>query len=58
MDIPAGIEAQAALTRQNVALSVIRNAAQQDQAVADILRQSVETIKASTTRGVNLNTTA
>lgn len=58
MDIPAGIEAQAALTRQNIALSVIRNSAQQDKAVADILRQSLETIKASTTRGTNINTTA
>jgi len=40
--IPAGIAAEAALTRQNVTLSVIKQNAEQGQAVAQILDQSVQ----------------
>lgn len=42
MDIPAGVAAQAALTRQNIGLSVIKQAAQSDQAVAQIVQDAVE----------------
>ncbi len=52
--VPAGIAAQAALTQQNVALSVIKQNAQADQAIAAILQESAETVAAAT-RGRNVN---
>ena len=52
MDIPAAIAAQTAITQQNVALSVTKQAAQADQAVAQILEESVQ---ASKNRGTNVD---
>ncbi|MBL4804509.1 MAG: hypothetical protein JKY71_06550 [Alphaproteobacteria bacterium] len=52
--VPAGIAAQAAITQQNVALSVIKQNAQADQAIAAILAESAETVAAAT-RGNNVN---
>ncbi len=56
MDIPAGIAAQSALTRQNITLSVIKQAAQADQAVANILKAAVENSPLNTgSRGRSVN---
>ncbi|MGH1456936.1 MAG: hypothetical protein ACRBDI_09160 [Alphaproteobacteria bacterium] len=55
MNLPPTIAAEAALTRQNVALSVIKQSADQAQAIAKILEQSVPV---SGSRGANLNTSA
>ncbi len=53
--IPAGIAAEAALTRQNVALSVIKQSAEQDKAIASILDQAVENTSSNSGRGQNVN---
>lgn len=56
MDIlPAGIAAQQAITKQNVALNVIKQSADADKAVAGILQQSADNIAAQTGRGTNVN---
>ncbi len=52
--IPAGIAAQTALLQQNVALSVIKQNAQADQAIAAIVAESADTIAAAA-RGKNVN---
>jgi hypothetical protein len=56
MEIPADIAAQAAITRQNIALSVIKSAADADKAIANILEQSL-TVGPSA-RGGNVNLSA
>lgn len=55
MDIPAAIAAEAALTRQNVALSVIKRNAEQSQQIAEVIEQAVQSAPASSARGTNLN---
>lgn len=45
MEISAGIAAQLAITKQNVALSVIKQSAEADQAVANILEASIDAFK-------------
>ena len=45
--IPPTIAAELALARQNVALSVIKQNAQADQAIASILAESVQTVAAA-----------
>ncbi len=52
--VPAGIAAQTALLQQNVALSVIKQNAQADQAIAAIVAESAETVAAAA-RGQNVN---
>ncbi len=55
MNIPASIAAETALTRQNVTLSVIKNNAEQDRQIANVIEQSIETAPTRSTRGTNLN---
>lgn len=55
MDLPAGIAADAALARQNVAFSAIKSNADQSKAIAKILENSIESIPQSATHGKNLN---
>ena len=53
--IPAGIAAEAAITRQNVALSVIKQNADQSKAVANILEQAVQNAPADGSRGTKVD---
>lgn len=53
--IPAGIAAEAALTKQNVALSVIKQNAEQDKAIAGILEDAARSAPLSGARGSNVN---
>lgn len=55
MELPADIAAQAAMARQNVALSVIRQNAKAEQAIASILEQAAQSVPVSQSRGANLN---
>jgi hypothetical protein len=55
MDIPASIAAEAAIARQNVALSVIKQNADQAQQIAKIIEQTVQSAPVSGTRGTNVN---
>ena len=54
--IPAGIATEQALLRQNVSLSVIKQSAEQAQAIAEIIDQNARSAPVSSTRGVNFNT--
>ena len=56
MELPPTTAAEIALTRQNVALSVIKSSAQAEKAVANILEQSLTVGPAA--RGTNLNLSA
>lgn len=56
--VPAGIAAESALLRQNVALSVIKQASQQAQVLVQILDNAARTAPLSSTRGTNINTRA
>lgn len=58
MEVSAGIAAQLAMTRQAVALSVIKQNAQAQQQIASILQQAVENVPASTVRGASVNISA
>jgi transcriptional regulator len=58
MDIPAGIAMNAALTRQAIALEVVKKSADADKAIANMLEQSAANISALTSRGVNVNISA
>jgi len=53
--LPAGIAAEQAILRQNVALSVIKASAEQAQALAEIVDQSARSAPISGSRGTNLN---
>ncbi|MCL4677904.1 MAG: hypothetical protein KJ017_04830 [Alphaproteobacteria bacterium] len=58
MNIPATIAAETALARQNVALSVIKQNAEQAQQVAKILEESATTVAALSGRGARLDVKA
>ena len=54
--IPPTIAAELALARQNVALSVIKQSADQAQAIADLIAESAQTLKvAAASRGNSVN---
>jgi len=55
VDPIASIAIQQALGQQSVSLSLIKQTAQQGQAVASILEQSTQSIAALTGRGGNVN---
>ena len=55
MNVPASIAAEAAITRQNVALSIIKSNAKQSQQIANIIEKSVQSAPVSQARGTNLN---
>ncbi len=53
--IPPTISAEIALSRQNVALSSVKQNAEQEQAVAEIVDESARTAPVNKTRGANVN---
>lgn len=55
MDIPAGIAAELALTRQAIALSVIRQSADMQKQVAEIIAQAALSVPVSSSHGSNVN---
>lgn len=55
MELPASIASNAALTRQNVTLSIIKHNAEQGKAIAKILENATRTAPVSTTRGSHVN---
>jgi len=58
MNLPPTIAADAAMTRQNVAMSMIKRSADQDKAIAGILEKAVDSIPKDSIRGTNLNVLA
>ena len=55
MELPATIAANAALARQNVALSVIKQNAEQGQAIAQILEDATRSAPIGHARGTHVN---
>ena len=56
--VPAGIAAETAINRQNVALSVIKQSHDQQQKIVEILDNSARSAPVNQARGSNVNTTA
>lgn len=52
MEISSGLAAQQALFRQEVTLNVMKQAAQQEQAVVSLIDQAVQNVAASSRGGV------
>lgn len=58
MDIPAGIAAQVAMTRQAIAMTMVRQAADMEKQLVAILDQAIANVPVSSSRGIALNTQA
>ncbi len=56
--LPAGIAAEQALTRQNVALSVIKQSNEQQQKLVEIIADAARSAPVSSARGSNVNFSA
>lgn len=57
MEIPAAFAAEQAVLRQNIAMSVIKQAADADKQILKILEQSLTTVQ-DAGRGTHVNITA
>ncbi len=55
MDISAGIAAQAALTRQSMAMSMVKQAADMEKQLVAILDAAIASVPMSSSRGSALN---
>ena len=55
MEISAGIQAQAAMTRQSIAMSVLKQAADMEKQLAGILEAAIASVPVSSVRGSALN---
>ena len=55
MDIPAGIAAQAAMTRQTIAISMVKQAADMEKQLVAILDEAISNVPMSSSRGAALN---
>ncbi|HEY0900932.1 MAG TPA: hypothetical protein VGD95_02295 [Micavibrio sp.] len=58
MDISAGIAAQAAITRQTMAISMVKQAADMEKQLVAMLDAAISNVPVSSTRGAALNITA
>lgn len=56
--IPPTIAAELAITRQNIALSVIKASADADKAIASIIDEAARSAPISGSRGTNVNISA
>lgn len=56
--VPPSIAAELALTKQNVALSVIKQSYEQQQALVQILDDAARSAPVSSARGTNVNFSA
>jgi hypothetical protein len=53
--IPSSIAAETALLKQNVTLSVVKQSAEQGQAIADLVEESAQSAPINETRGTNVD---
>ncbi len=58
MELPATVAMEQGLLRQNVAMSVIKQSAEQQQAIVKMLDQSMRSAPVSSSRGSNVDLTA
>lgn len=54
-EVPATLAANLAITRQNIAISTIKQSAQNDRLIANILDESIQNVPTSPIRGANVN---
>lgn len=57
-EIPAQMAAESALLRQAVSMSVIKQNADMQQKLAEIIQQSLTNVPVSASRGTNVNVSA
>lgn len=55
MDIPAGTAAQAAMTRQAIAIQVVKQTAAMEKQLVAILDEAIANVPVSSSRGTALN---
>lgn len=55
---PAAIAAEQAIAKQNVALSLVKQSAEVEQAIAGILEDAARSAPVSSSRGSNVNISA
>ena len=55
MEASSGIAAQIAQSRNNVALSAIKQNAEAEKQIADVLQSAASSVPGSPVRGVNVN---
>lgn len=58
MTLPPTIAAEAAITRQNVALSSLKRSADAEKQIANLLDKAIDNVPTSSIRGNTLNTKA
>jgi len=58
MELPATVAAEQGLLRQNVALSLVKQSADQAQALAEMIDQSARSAPVSNARGTNVDVSA
>ncbi|MDB2683040.1 hypothetical protein N9Z27_02170 [Alphaproteobacteria bacterium] len=56
--VPYAIAAEQAITRQNIALSVVKQAAEQQQAIVQIIDEAARSAPVHASRGANVNISA
>lgn len=56
--VPASLAAESTITRQNIALSVIKQSNDQAQALVNILDEAARTAPISSSRGASVNISA
>ena len=57
MEISSAISAQISQTRSELATNAVKQAAQQDQKIADVLDDASRNVNANAVRGTNVNIT-
>lgn len=57
MEIPAGIAANVALTRQAIALETVKSAADMAQKMADMIAETAQNVPMASSRGTIVNFT-
>ncbi len=55
MDVPAIMAGETALARQNVALSAVKQSAEQGEKLAKVIEESAQTLPVNQTRGTNVD---
>ncbi len=55
MDIQSGLAAQVAQTRSELATNAVKQAAEQDKQISDVLDTAASSVPSSPVRGTNVN---
>ena len=55
MEIQAGVAAQVSQTRSELATNAVKQSAEQDKRIADIIETAASNVPSNSTRGTNVN---